>query len=146
MTTPTAWIGPQGQLMQHEIFEAWKTRDPERAATFEPLFRGPKMTASVHYESTFEFDHFEFSPGRVAFFKEGKWLYKQEWPPGGTLTITGIRGRLSGGASFTRLQLAPGLAVFFDGSVTVLSEPFTPLMTLSVPVHGGLLTMRAVTT
>lgn len=34
---PRAWIGPEGQLMLHEIYEAWSKRYPEQANEYEPL-------------------------------------------------------------------------------------------------------------
>lgn len=38
---PVAYMGPQGQLMLAEIFDAWAKVNPEQAKMYVPLFKAP---------------------------------------------------------------------------------------------------------
>lgn len=40
---PAAWIGPVGQLMSHEIYQAWAPRYPDEAKGFRPLYGGEAL-------------------------------------------------------------------------------------------------------
>lgn len=35
---PTAWVGPQGQVMMHDIYKAWAKVDPKNAKTYQKLY------------------------------------------------------------------------------------------------------------
>ncbi len=41
MTKPRAWIGPEGQLMLDEIYEAFSRHYPEKVKGFVPLYELP---------------------------------------------------------------------------------------------------------
>ena len=44
---PDAWVGPEGQLMAHVIYEAWAPLYPEDAKHFRPLVRLARADAMV---------------------------------------------------------------------------------------------------
>jgi hypothetical protein len=65
---PLAWIGPVGQLMPHEIFEAWSEQYPDQGHEhFRPLYEATQLTAD--------------RPRSYIYLEaEGTWRVLHDWP------------------------------------------------------------------